>query len=60
MSNVWVNIGIDVVHAKKRWKALLTTHVALGKAEAEAMSQASTEIVARVFPMLVPTMAPIS
>ena len=55
---MWVNIGIDVVHAKKTWKALLTTHVALGKTEVKVMSKASTEIVARAFPVLVATMAP--
>ena len=52
MSDIWVTIGVDVVLAEKLWKALVTSYVVLGKAEAEAMSQASMEIVARAFPMM--------
>ena len=60
MSDMWVTIGVDVMQAEKMWKALVILHVALGKAEAEVMSQASTEIVDRAFPMLVPTIVPTS
>ena len=60
MSDMWVTIEVDVMQAEKMWKALVASHVALGKAEAKVMSQASMEIVARAFPMLVPTMVPTS
>ena len=55
MSDVWMTIGVDVTQAKKLWKALVTEYVAFGKAEAEAMTMASTEIAVRAVPM---TMAP--
>ena len=53
-----VTIGVDVVRADKLWKALVTSYVVLGKAEAKAVTVASTEIAARVVPMIVPTVAP--
>ena len=47
-----------MVHAEKLWKAMVTTQIALGKAEAEAMSMVSMKIVARAFPMMMaPTVA---
>ena len=58
MRDVWVTIGVDVMQAEELWKVLVTAYVAFGKAEAEAMCQASTEIVARAFPiMMAPTVA---
>ena len=45
ISDMWIDIGIDVVQAKRVWKALMTMNAFLGKTEAEAMGLASTEIV---------------
>ena len=46
------------MQAEKLWKALVTSYVVLSKAEAEAINQASTEIVTRALPiMMAPTVA---
>ena len=60
MSNRWVTIGVDVLQAEKLWKALVTSYVALSKAEDEAVTMASTEIAARAVPMIAPTVVPAS
>ena len=54
---MWVRVGIDIVQAEKLWEAMVTTQVAHGKAEAEATTTASMEIVARAFPMAMPPTA---
>ena len=58
MSNMWVTVGVDAMQAEKLWKVLVTSYVAFGKAEAEAMTMASTEITARAVSMIAPTVAP--
>ena len=58
MSNMWVTIGVDAMQAKKLWKALETSYMVLGQAEAKAVSMASMEIASRVVPMIAPTVAP--
>ena len=61
MRDLWVRVGIDVAQAEKLWEAMVTTQVAHGKAEAEAMTTASMEIVAGAFPMaMLPTATPAS
>ena len=40
------------------WKALVTSYVALGKAEAKAVTMASMEIAARVVSIIALTVAP--
>ena len=47
---MWVTIRVDVVQAEKRWKALVTSNVVLGKAEAEAMAMASMEFLMMTAP----------
>ena len=42
MSDMWVTIGVDVVQAEKLWQALVTSYMALGKAEDEVVTMAST------------------
>ena len=58
MSHMWVATGVDVVHAKKLWKAIVTSYIALGKAEAKVVTMASTEIAARAVPMIALIVAP--
>ena len=51
-----MTIGVDVMQAKKLWKALETSYIVLGKAEDKAVSMASMEIAARAVPiMMAPT-----
>ena len=57
MINMWVTIGVDIMQAEKLWKALGTPYVALGKAEAEAVTITSMEIAARAVLMIVLTVA---
>ena len=55
---MWVTIRVDVMQAEKLWKAIVTLYMAFGKAEAEAMTMASTRIAARLVPMMMaPTVA---
>ena len=54
---MWVTKGVDVVQAEKMWKALVTTLVAFGKVEAEAVTMVTREVFARALLMIAPTVA---